>query len=661
MRKHALLVVWIIVITFVVGIAGWSVAAYMGGSRPQSAEYKPSPSQAIALVTKDGTPLSYKYWVMPNELQNYMQNIISNYKNYYGKTPDSLFEEPKMQVDAIKQLVDQKVVNYFANTSNISVENSEVDSQLKSIVAKYTSNPQTKKYIIKQYGSIKNFENKIRPNVKQNLVTQKVMPLVANVTANDVKSYYESHKSGIEDKYDEVKASHILVSSRATADKVLKLIKLKKITFSEGAKEYSKDTGSAAKGGELGWFTKTQMVPQFSSAAFNATPGEIVGPIQTQYGWHLIKVEGKKMFDNFNAVKSSTTVYNDLSNQVKNEKFFNWLKKYKKEEKISYRIQGQVLPYVREFYSIPATNMAKIKEFISDLGSYVYPTKGATVNISIDPRLLALYETALESYQKDLQSQGSALESYHYSVGTLSATYLEIPATVLQKKLENVSKEMNKATGTSFSKLFNEKLDIQKVLNYDKSKEELKKQGYKNNEEIKKAYKDYQKKMDDLSIKTKEVLEALYKVAPYSSELVTKLYRLDPGNKKVALQYFQNEYKLIEPIISNKQTLQTYSSKITPYLGYIKSGLESLAYLGNATNIKVGALVTLISMNEKMKNFKEELGYLEQLKKINPKYPGVDQTIKQIKDALSASSTQTVKATQSQATPVLKIPTSSGK
>ena len=83
--------------------------------------------------------------------------------------------------------------------------------------------------------------------------------------------------------------------------------------------------------------------------------------------------------------------------------------------------------------------------------------------------------------------------------------------------------------------------------------------------------------------------------------------------------------------------------------------------MGNATNIKVGALVTLISMNEKMKNYEGELGYLEQLKKINPKYPGVDQTIKQIKDALSASSTQTVKATQSQATPVLKIPTSSGK
>ncbi len=661
MKKHALLIVWVIVITFVAGIAWWSVAAYMGGSRPQNTEYRPSPSQAIALVTKNGTPLSYKYWVMPNELQDYMQSLISNYKNYYGKTPDSLFEEPKMQVDAIKQLVDQKIVNYFADTSNINVEDSEVNSQLKSIIAKYTSSPQTKEYIVKQYGSVKNFEDKIRPNVRQSLVTQKVMSLVANVTENDVKSYYESHKTDIESKYDKVKASHILVSSQATADKILTLIKLKKITFPEAAKKYSKDTGSATNGGELGWFTKNQMVSQFSDAAFGATPGEIVGPIQTQYGWHLINVEGKETFDNFNAVKSATTVYNDLSSQVKNDKFFKWLENYKKEEKLSYQIQGQVLPYVKAFYSIPATNTAKLQEFISELGSYVYPTKGATVNTSIDPRLLALYEITLETYQKALTSQNAALESYHYSSGTLSATYLGLPTAVLQKKLEDVSKEMDKATGTAFSKLFNEKLDVQKVLNYDQAKEELKKQGYKTDEDIKKAYEDYQKKIDDLSKKTKEVLEALYKVAPYSSEVVTKLYKLDPSNKKVALQYFQNEYKLIEPIISNKQTLQTYSSQVTPYLGYIKSGLESLAYSANATNIKEGALVTLISMDEKMGNYKEEIEYLEQLKKVNPKYPGLVQTIKQIENALSTSATVTSNATQSQSTPALKIPTTSNK
>lgn len=664
MRKHALLVVWIIVITFVVGIAWWSISAYMGGSRTSgAAAYKPSPSQAIALLTKDGTPLSYQYWIMPTEFQNYMQKIIANYKNYYGTPPDSLFEEPKLQVNAIKQLVDQKVVSYFANTNNVSASKNEIDSQLKSIVDRYTSNPQAKDYIVKKYGSIKNFENQIRPNVKQNLIAQKVMSLVANVTESDVKAYYESHKTEIENKYDEVKAAHILVSSQATANKILNLIKAKKITFSEAAKKYSKDTASATNGGELGWFTRTQMVPQFSDAAFNAKVGQIVGPIQTRYGWHLIDVEGKKIYDTFDAVKSSTPIYNELVTQVKDKKFADWLKKYKEDEKISYQIQGEVLPYVQVFYSIPATDTKRVEAFIKEMDSYVYPSTNATVNTSIDPRLLALYESALEEYKNDLQSQNTALESYHYNSGTFPATYAALPATVLQKKVDEVSKEMDTATGTTFSKLFDKKLELQKALNYANAIKDLKKMGYKSAESIKKAYDDYQKKLNELSSKIKQVLNALYKVAPYSVDVVTKLYKIEPTNKKIALQYFQNEYKLIEPILSNKQMFKMYSSQVIPVLEYVKSGLESISYTAESTSLKEGAIVTLIDMSEKMGNLNEELKYLKKLKEVDPNYQGIDQVIKQVENAISASSTSTKSATSLQVTPTLKIPTSgaSGK
>ncbi len=656
MKKHALLIVWIIVITFVAGIAGWSIAAYMGGSRAQKNAYKPSPSQAVAILTKDGTPLSYKYWIMPNDLQNYVQSLISNYKTYYGKEPDSLFELPKMQVDAIKQLADQKVVNYFANTNNISVEDSEVNSQLAALVKQYTSNPQTKSYIINKYGSIKNFENAIKPNVRQNLVTQKVINLVANVTENDVKKYYEEHKKEIENKYDEVKASHILVSSEATADKILKMIKDKKITFYNAAKKYSKDTGSATKGGELGWFTRTQMVKPFAEAAFNAKVGEIVGPVQSQYGWHLIDVEGKKLYNNFDAVKSATPIYNTLLNEVKNQKFYAWLKKYKRDEHISYKIEGDVLPYVEKFYSIPATDTARIKKFINEMNAYVYPTKNATVNLSIDPRLLALYETALETYKSDLQSQNMDLESYYVNSPSTSSTYVNLSSNELESKLKEVSKEMDKATGTAFSKFFNEKLDLQRALNFVMAKEKLEKEGYKTPEQIQQAYQKYQANLKDISGKIKEVLEALYKVAPYSADVVTKLYKVDPSNKKVALQYFQNQYKLLEPMISNKETFKMYSSQLTPYLAYVKSGLESIEYTSNSTTIKQGALVTLISMSEKMKNYTDELKYLKQLKEVNPKYPGINDVIKQIEGLISKSSTSASTGTSLQSTPALNIP-----
>ncbi len=661
MRKHALLIVWIIVITFVAGIAGWSIAAYMGGSRVQQNTYKPSESQAVAVLTKDGTPLSYKYWIMPNDLQNYLQNLIANYKKYYGKEPDSLFELPRMKVDAIKELANQKVVDYFADTNGIKASDNEVKSQLQSLVKQYTENSQTKAYIINKYGSIQNFEKSIEPSVRQNLVSQKVISLVANVTEADVKKYYEAHKTEIENQYDEVKAAHILLTSKATADKVLNMIKEKKLTFAEAAKKYSKDPGSAKKGGELGWFTRNQMVKPFSDAAFAAKVGQIVGPIQSQYGWHIIDVQAKKLYDDFNAVKAATSVYNTLLNSVKNKKFYDWLKEYKAKEKLSYKIEGDVLPYVQQFYSIPATDTARIEQFVENLNAYVYPTKGATVNISIDPRLLALYETALEAYKKDLQSQNTELESYHYNYSTNAATYETWSATALQDKLETVSKEMDKATGTTFSKLFNEKVELQKALNFVQAKNKLEKEGYKTTKQIETAYKNYEAKINEISRKIKQVLEALYKVAPYSADVVTKLYKVEPSNKKVALQYFQNQYKLLEPILSDQQTFKTYSSQLVPYLGYIKSGLESIEYTAPSTTIKQGALVTLISMSEKMKNYTEELKYLKDLKQINPKYPGIDAVIKQIEGLIEKNESKQSTSTTKTATPTLKIPTSSGK
>lgn len=61
--------------------------------------------------------------------------------------------------------------------------------------------------------------------------------------------------------------------------------------FSALAREYSEDTGSKEDGGDLGWFSKSQMVAEFAEAAFSLQPGQVSEPVKTQYGYHLIKVE----------------------------------------------------------------------------------------------------------------------------------------------------------------------------------------------------------------------------------------------------------------------------------------------------------------------------------------------------------------------------------
>lgn len=87
----------------------------------------------------------------------------------------------------------------------------------------------------------------------------------------------------------EAQARHILVADRVKAQEIFDLIKAGG-NFEELAKANSSDQGSAAKGGDLGWFEQDRMVPEFGNAVFSANKGDLLGPIQSSFGFHVIEV-----------------------------------------------------------------------------------------------------------------------------------------------------------------------------------------------------------------------------------------------------------------------------------------------------------------------------------------------------------------------------------
>ena len=105
------------------------------------------------------------------------------------------------------------------------------------------------------------------------------------------KVYAEATKQMGEEK--EVHARHILVEKEDEAKAILADLK-KGGDFVAIAKEKSKDPGSKETGGDLGYFTKDQMVPEFADAAFKLDKGQLSDPIKTQFGWHVLKVEDKR-------------------------------------------------------------------------------------------------------------------------------------------------------------------------------------------------------------------------------------------------------------------------------------------------------------------------------------------------------------------------------
>jgi len=104
------------------------------------------------------------------------------------------------------------------------------------------------------------------------------------------QTYDDAVKSG--GSPEEVHARHILVEKEDEAKEIIEQLK-NGGDFATLAKEKSKDPG-ASEGGDLGYFTKDQMVPEFAEVAFKMYPGQLSNPVKTQFGWHIIKVEDKR-------------------------------------------------------------------------------------------------------------------------------------------------------------------------------------------------------------------------------------------------------------------------------------------------------------------------------------------------------------------------------
>lgn len=170
----------------------------------------------------------------------------------------------------LTQLVQEKVLD-----KKYKVSDKEIDNKLKEYKTQlgdqYTA-------LEKQYG-----KDYLKEQVKYELLTQKAAKDNIKVTDADIKEYWEGLKG-------KIRASHILVADKKTAEEVEKKLK-KGEKFDALAKEYSTDTGSATNGGELGWISKDneQLDATFRKAAFKLKTNEVSDPVKTQFGYHIIK------------------------------------------------------------------------------------------------------------------------------------------------------------------------------------------------------------------------------------------------------------------------------------------------------------------------------------------------------------------------------------
>ncbi|RXI99883.1 foldase [Anaerobacillus alkaliphilus] len=182
-------------------------------------------------------------------------------------------------------LVQDKI--FAAHAQRLNVTDEDIDKELNEVRDAYDLGEDEAflSFLNTQgFSSIEDFRNL----VMQHLVVQKVASEGAVVTEEEVRAEYEAGR--------ELEASHILVQDLETAEEILAKLNQGE-DFAELAQEYSIDPGSGAAGGSLGSFERGRMVPEFEQAAFSLAVGEISDPVQSDFGYHIIKVTERTPFE----------------------------------------------------------------------------------------------------------------------------------------------------------------------------------------------------------------------------------------------------------------------------------------------------------------------------------------------------------------------------
>lgn len=268
-------------------------------------------------------------------VEDFNNRIADVQKAYEGQGMKFDTEEGKQALEQVKSqvlegmissvLVTQEVKNLKLNLDDPKIKE-QVD-QIKKSVGDDTQYQAWLKQQAMTEDEVKNYfalSGKVAEDVK--------------VSDNQVKAFFDSHQEQYGGQPEQVKARHILVATEDEAKDIIAQLQ-KGASFEQLAKDKSTDTGTKDQGGELGYFSKGKMVPEFDAAAFAQKTGEFsTTPIKTEYGYHIILVEDHKQAVQADFTKVKDQVAQDALADAKSQKFEAYFTdlRTKAEPKIEY-------------------------------------------------------------------------------------------------------------------------------------------------------------------------------------------------------------------------------------------------------------------------------------------------------------------------------------
>lgn len=229
--------------------------------------------------------------------------------------PASPDEVRAMKERILQTLIDRELLMQEAKKAGVKIEDQEVDEQVANLKQRFGDEARYKQMLEKWEFTEAQFRDNLRSEMMVRKFLDQQIGAKANISDQDAKAYYDAHPDVFKTP-EQVRASHILVKVEPNAGEEDKAKAKAKMTavqerikkgedFATVAKEVS-DCPSKEKGGDLNFFSKGMMVAPFEDAAFGLAPGSVSDIVETQFGYHLIKMtekkpEGTRTFDEVKA------------------------------------------------------------------------------------------------------------------------------------------------------------------------------------------------------------------------------------------------------------------------------------------------------------------------------------------------------------------------
>lgn len=238
--------------------------------------------------------------ILKSDLEGFLQNYAQQNKSFD-------INDPAMRARILDELINEKLVIIRAQEDSVEVSEEEINQRLDFHIQSLIDNYGSEKRIEDLYKmSISAIKREYREDIRKQMLYEKARQQKfgdVKATSREVEDFFKEVKDSIPEIPTEVEIFHIVkyvVTSASKKDETIAFAHrirdsiLKGASFEDMAKKYSGDPGSAVSGGELGWFDKGKLVPEFEKAAYALQPGELSLPIESPFGLHIIKLIEKK-------------------------------------------------------------------------------------------------------------------------------------------------------------------------------------------------------------------------------------------------------------------------------------------------------------------------------------------------------------------------------